>query len=63
MSGANLTVTLLAIALTLSGMYDLLAWLAWGYPATVTAVVRELSMRWPLIPFGVGVLIGHLFAF
>jgi len=61
LTGANLTAMSLAVVLALCGLYDVWAGLRWGYDATVTAVVRDASGRWPIIPFGVGVLVGHLF--
>ena len=47
----------------------ILGWILWdfeafkkgGYPATETATIRRWS-RHPLVPFVVGVAIGHFFA-
>jgi len=58
----QLTTVLLAVLLASAGVYDVWAALRWGYPATLTAVVRDAAARWPIIPFAVGVLVGHLFA-
>jgi hypothetical protein len=52
----------LAVALAAAGVYDVYAAFRWGYSATLTAVVREYSSRWTIIPFLAGVLAGHLFA-
>lgn len=36
-------------------------WVNYGSEATITYAVREAAHRWPLVPFLVGLLIGHLF--
>jgi hypothetical protein len=51
----------LAVVLALVAVLDV--WLAsvHGPDATVSALVRDYSQRYPVIPLAVGVLIGHLF--
>jgi hypothetical protein len=46
--------------IALTGMYDYLAWLHWGYEGTLTSVIRDWCRRYPLLPFAGGVLVGHL---
>jgi hypothetical protein len=51
---------ILATTLGLS-VYDAVAFAVGGYEATITAVIREASMEWPLIVLAAGILGGHLF--
>jgi hypothetical protein len=60
-AGNQVTALGVGIVLAFAGAYDVWAAMHWGYPATITAVVREFSVRWPLIPFAAGLLAGHLF--
>lgn len=52
---------ILALVLIVVGLYDLIAVLWFGQPATVSAVVLQIAKRHPILPLAVGVLIGHLF--
>ena len=56
-----ITAILLVATLTIFSLADL--YLAWqhGSQGTVSAVIREASHRWPLLPFLAGVLADHLF--
>lgn len=51
---------LVAAALLLVG-YDVYAFLAGGVEATISRTVYEWAQRWPILPFALGVLTGHLF--
>ena len=42
--------------------YDVLADAEGGVSATISRVLRAAAMEYPIIPFALGVLIGHLFA-
>ena len=53
-------VTLLTVA-ALFGAYDIWAIATAGYDASVSVVVLDWSRRAPVLPFAVGVLVGHLF--
>lgn len=56
-----LTIWIVAIAVVTAALVDLaLAW-SKGSSSTISHVVLDLSRRYPMIPFSVGVLIGHLF--
>lgn len=47
--------------IVVSLIYDLIVVLKYGKEATITASVQKYSKRWPLIPFLLGVLVGHWF--
>jgi hypothetical protein len=51
---------LVAAALALA-LYDVGAFLAAGVEATISRSLYEWAQRWPIIPFALGVLTGHLF--
>lgn len=42
-------------------LYDLVAYMRSGEDATISKVVFHASLRYPIIPFAVGVLCGHFF--
>lgn len=52
--------TLAGVAISV-GIVDV--WLAWqhGHDATVTSYVRQVVHKYPVIPFLLGLLAGHLF--
>lgn len=60
-SGALLGASLLLVVVLGVGVVDLAALLSRGQILTVTEVVQLWSREWPIIPFAVGVIIGHLF--
>ena len=41
-------------------LYDILAISRGGVDATISRVLLGWAQRWPVIPLGVGVLMGHL---
>ena len=41
--------------------YDLFAGYWWGTDATISAVAYDLGRQHPVIPFAVGVVLGHVF--
>jgi uncharacterized membrane protein len=61
MAANQLTAFVLVLVVALVGVYDAWAGLTQGYGATITAVVREASARWSIIPFLAGALAAHLF--
>jgi hypothetical protein len=57
----NITIAF-CIAVTVAAIaYDVLANAEGGVSATISRVLRAAAMDYPIIPFAVGVLIGHLF--
>jgi hypothetical protein len=42
-------------------IYDFYAALKWSTQETISYQMKILSQRWPVIPFGVGMLCGHFF--
>lgn len=42
-------------------LYDVWAWAAHGQHATASTLIHVWSREWPLLPFLVGMTIGHLF--
>ena len=57
------TVTRLTLLLTLIALlgYDLFAVYQFGYEGTISLVVFTMAKSFPIIPFLVGVVVGHLF--
>jgi hypothetical protein len=58
--GNDLCVVVLAVTLAAVGGYDVFAALFLGRAATVSATILDLSRSHPILPFLIGVLVGHL---
>lgn len=56
-----LLLALAALNTTAVVAFDLWAWHAYGRDGTLSAALHRLGQHWPLIPFLVGLLVGHLF--
>ena len=56
----GLSLMLLAV-LAAVWIFDLVVGISATPAHTVSAVILEWSKRWPMLPFAVGCLIGHLF--
>jgi hypothetical protein len=52
---------IIILAAVLVVAFDLYAYAAHGVHATLSRTVWENAKEYPIIPFSVGVLIGHLF--
>lgn len=61
MSGPRLTEEVLIVVAIALGLYDLAIGLTCGSGSTISWQVWTWSQRYPVIPFGAGVLCGHLF--
>jgi hypothetical protein len=59
MTPKQLTVTVIVATTAIIIGYDVWAVLAGGVESTISAVIFNASMRFPLIPFAFGVLAGH----
>lgn len=57
----QLCALVLALLLLIVGAFDLYAQIRLPAGSTLSEYLRELSGRYPLIPFLVGLLCGHLF--
>jgi len=57
----SITVALVVGTLVALIAYDVVADVEGGVSATISRVLRAAAMDYPIIPFAVGVLIGHLF--
>lgn len=57
-----MTPTRIVVTLTLFGLllYDTWAMLVHGYSWTISKDLRQLAMDYPIVSFGVGVVVGHL---
>lgn len=51
----------LAVNLAVVGVADVFLITMYGQEASITALVHEVSKRWPAIPLVVGLVVGHLF--
>ena len=45
----------------LLGLYDVLMGVKYGPEATISIVMYDLARRYPIVPFMLGVLAGHIF--
>ena len=61
MTTQEITAVVLATFIGLILLYDLWAVSVWGMDATVSAVVRDYSKSYPVIPLLVGIVCGHFF--
>jgi len=60
--GIKYTQVFFLVTLLLIAVYDAIALFTWGVDATISRVVGvQGSFDAPTIPFGVGVVMGHLF--
>lgn len=60
--GVAYTKAFMVIGVLLIAVYDMIALFTWGVDATISRVVGvNASFDAPTIPFGVGVVMGHLF--
>jgi 1-aminocyclopropane-1-carboxylate deaminase/D-cysteine desulfhydrase-like pyridoxal-dependent ACC family enzyme len=55
------TVVMMVAALIVLLAYDIFAAVTAGTNATISWMLWTLSHKWPIIPFSVGFLCGHLF--
>lgn len=56
-----LTVWILLAVVTFLIVYDVYAVSHGGFKDTISWVIYSNSQKYPIIPFGIGVLCGHLF--
>lgn len=56
-----ITVAVTCGAIALLTVYDIWTLLKRGYPTTVSWTLLLISRRYPIIPFAIGVLVGHVF--
>lgn len=60
--GRGYTKAFLVVGILLIAIYDVVALFTWGVGATISRVIGvEASFDAPTIPFGVGLVAGHLF--
>lgn len=57
----SLTIAFIVALVGVVALYDV--WTLWrrGYTTTISYVLKKYSLRFPIIPFLIGVLAGHLF--
>lgn len=60
-SGTQLTMVFISIVVVLGILYDAWVWHRYGSYATISWVTWTTAQKYPLLPFAVGVLAGHLF--
>ncbi len=61
MNGRNLTIGFILVVVVIGVIYDLLVWHLYGSAATISWVTWTSAKKWPIIPFAMGILCGHLF--
>lgn len=55
-----LTLGVALFIVALIAVYDIWTLVTRGYETTISAVTYNLSKRFPIIPFAIGVIAGHL---
>lgn len=58
---AYVTKLLMILVVTIVSIYDIFIMVFVGRSATISDVVYECARNWPIIPFVIGAVIGHLF--
>ena len=61
MSTRALTGIVIAVSVAVLIIYDIWAVVTAGNEATISVVILDLSHKYPIIPFAVGVICGHWF--
>lgn len=61
MNWKTITTAVIVGLTTAAIVYDVVADQQGGVSATISRILRAAAMQYPIIPFAVGVLIGHLF--
>lgn len=61
MSGSNLTMIVLLFVSVLLIVYDFYAYWSFGQESTISMYLFDISKKFPIVPFGIGVIMGHLF--
>jgi hypothetical protein len=56
-----LVAALFLVMCLMVAIFDLYATRAWGSESTVSWIVRNWSAHYPILPFMLGMLAGHLF--
>ena len=59
--GVAITATILIFLVFFLCIYDVIIGASFGSDATISKVVYKVSCGYPLIPFGVGCVFGHIF--
>lgn len=60
MKANEVTLILIGCVLAAAGLYDLVAAVVYGYEATITSVIRDISSTHSVVPFAAGALVAHL---
>lgn len=61
MTGQRVTQIGFLILVLMTVAYDIFAYKVWGVDATISRVTLAWAREWPVVPFSVGVVVGHLF--
>lgn len=61
MNGRKLTIAFILFVVVAGTIFDLLVWHWYGSASTISWVTWTAAKQWPIIPFAIGVLCGHLF--
>ena len=61
MAWRRATRAVIALVVVSAIVYDVIAYAHGGVDATISRITLAWAHRWPLVPFSVGVLCGHLF--
>lgn len=61
-TGIGVTGVVTVAIIVFAVAWEIFAAYTWGRDGTFSVVIASLSLRYPIIPFSVGLLCGHLFA-
>lgn len=57
----NYTEVFIIVVALMIAAYDVFAVIKWGVEGTISRELYQAAQRWPIIPFVLGMLAGHLF--
>ncbi len=63
MDAVLLTKIIIFSVIIILGIYDVLIWLVVGAEATISRVSLQLSLDFPILLLGLGILLGHIFVY
>ena len=55
-----MTTAILVTVIVMLALYDLFIAIRRGYTATISYVILQASLKYPIIPFTAGVITGHI---
>lgn len=51
----------IVVAVILIVVFDIIALMLWGENGSLSRVMLAIARQWPIAPFALGVIVGHIF--